>query len=337
MRQQVQITQPADQFLSDAAAFFAKRRAQISDRTDRGFRFGLQGGDQRDGGQGTVTPAAGGGSTVTVQADGLGVMAMAEGFVRDLRKQARDAGRQGRSGAGAAGGGGGGGGFADLRQRLGMPAPAPAPAPPRRAPAGDAPEDVPEAPAAASARPAPIPLAAAAGAGEARPEEAAPAVPGGAVESAIAAAAQATPDAVATSGAGEPVQTGVAPVAEMAVSEDRWVHPDGPAPKEALVASPDTGPQSPPAPETAVAPHPAFTGPTSTPPEGPAAAPPVNEALAATPASAEQIGGVPDTGQVQVQGGMASEAAGQTEARPGFGDRPAPRPGAAGGETPPER
>ena len=76
-----------------------------------------------------MAPGAGGGSTVTVEADGLGVLAIAEGFVRELRKQARGAGRQDRASSAA----GASSGFADLRQRLGMPEPPPerpAPRPP---------------------------------------------------------------------------------------------------------------------------------------------------------------------------------------------------------------
>ena len=118
MEHQVNLNQPADQLLNEAAAFFARRRAKVSERSAQGFRFGLEGGDQQEGGRVTVAPAAGGGSTVTVRADGLGVLAMAEGFVRELRKQARGAGRQARQ----AGPSAARGGFGDLRQRLGLPA-----------------------------------------------------------------------------------------------------------------------------------------------------------------------------------------------------------------------
>ncbi|HEX2037779.1 MAG TPA: hypothetical protein VHS99_26715 [Chloroflexota bacterium] len=135
MQQEIQTNQPADRLVAEAAAFFTKRRAKVSERTERGFRFGLEGGDEQEGGRVTVAPAKDGGSTVTVQADGLGVLAIAEGFIRELRKQARDASRVGRSGAAT---GGFGSGFADLRQRLGMPEPPPprerVERPPRQAP-----------------------------------------------------------------------------------------------------------------------------------------------------------------------------------------------------------
>src|SRR5262249_13803154 len=104
MQQQVQVSQPRAKLLDEAAAFFSRRRAKVSERTDRGFRFGLEGSAESDGGRVSVSSGAGGTSTVTVEAEGLGVLAIAEGFVRELRKQARDAGRQGR--ASAAGGGG---------------------------------------------------------------------------------------------------------------------------------------------------------------------------------------------------------------------------------------
>lgn len=126
MEQQIQIKQPAEQILADAAAYFARRRAKVSDRTDQGFRFGFEGGGEQEGGRVSVASAAGGMSAVTVEAEGLGVMAIAEGCIRELRKQARDAGRQGRLSAGN----NVGSGFSDLRQRLGMPEVSPV-APPR--------------------------------------------------------------------------------------------------------------------------------------------------------------------------------------------------------------
>ncbi len=126
MEQQIQIKQPAEQILAEAAAYFARRRAKVSDRTDQGFRFGFEGGGAQEGGRVSVAPAAGGMSAVTVEAEGLGVMAIAEGCIRELRKQARDAGRQGRLSAGN----NVGSGFSDLRQRLGMPEVSPV-APPR--------------------------------------------------------------------------------------------------------------------------------------------------------------------------------------------------------------
>jgi hypothetical protein len=158
MEQQIQINQPPERVLDQAASFFAKRRARVSDRTDRGFRFGLQGGAGQDSGRVTVAPSGGGTSTVTVQADGLGVMAIAESFVRELRKQARDQGRTAQRSQLAGGGTTMRGDFSGLRERLGMP---PVERPPRREPAaarppraasGEArPEASPEASEASSA------------------------------------------------------------------------------------------------------------------------------------------------------------------------------------------
>ncbi|HEX2324805.1 MAG TPA: hypothetical protein VHQ00_05355, partial [Chloroflexota bacterium] len=140
MQQQIQTAQTPQQCLAEATAFFTRRRAKVSDRTEQGFHFGLEGTGAEDGGRVTVAPSAGGGSTVTVEADGLGVLAIAEGFVRELRKQARGAGRQDRASSVA----GSSSGFADLRQRLGMPEPPPErPAPP---PAGRRPVPPPGAP-----------------------------------------------------------------------------------------------------------------------------------------------------------------------------------------------
>jgi hypothetical protein len=148
MQQQIQIRQSSERCLAEAIAFFARRRAKVSDRTERGLRFGLEGSGSDEWGRVTVAPGAGGATTVTVEAEGLGVMAIAEGFIRELRKQARDADRlsrdAGRAGASLSAG------FADLRQRLGMPEPAPPPP----APESPAPTSPPPAPAA---RPAPPP------------------------------------------------------------------------------------------------------------------------------------------------------------------------------------
>ena len=140
MQQQIQTALSPQQCLAEATAFFNRRRAKVSDRTEQGLRFALEGTGAEDGGRVTVAPSAGGGSTVTVEADGLGVLAIAEGFVRELRKQARGAGRQDRASSVA----GSSSGFADLRQRLGMPEPPPErPAPP---PAGRRPAPPPGAP-----------------------------------------------------------------------------------------------------------------------------------------------------------------------------------------------
>ncbi len=122
MQQQVQVSRLPDQVLDDAAAFFARRGARVWDRTGSGLRFALHGAQSGEGGRVVVAPAAGS-TTVTVEADGLSVWAMAESFVRELRKQAkgqaRDAARQARSDAAATIRGS----FSELRQRLGMPAP----------------------------------------------------------------------------------------------------------------------------------------------------------------------------------------------------------------------
>jgi hypothetical protein len=112
MQQQVQTSLPAQQVLSEASSFFTKRRAKVSDRTAEGFSFALPGSD--DGGRLKVSSAGGAGTSVTVEAEGLGVLAIAEGYVRELRKQSKT---QGRSAGGA------NVPLSDLRQRLGMPEP----------------------------------------------------------------------------------------------------------------------------------------------------------------------------------------------------------------------
>ena len=56
MQQQIQIHQPPQRVLDEAASFFAKRRAKVTDRTDRALRFGLQGAVAQDGGRVTVAP-----------------------------------------------------------------------------------------------------------------------------------------------------------------------------------------------------------------------------------------------------------------------------------------
>ncbi len=114
MQQQIQTALSPQQCLAEATAFFNRRRAKVSDRTEQGLRFALEGTGAEDGGRVTVAPGAGGGSTVTVEADGLGVLAIAEGFVRELRKQARGAGRQDRASS-----------VAGIELRLRRPPPAP--------------------------------------------------------------------------------------------------------------------------------------------------------------------------------------------------------------------
>jgi hypothetical protein len=135
MQQQVQVQQPAQQVVQEGVSFFSRRGAKVVEQDDRGFRMSLAG----DGGRVTVTPTVEGGSIVTVEAEGLGVMALADQFVRDLRKQSRLQARNGERPARAGGAVTLRGGFGDLRERLGMPAP------PRPEPAGE-----PEAPGAAA-------------------------------------------------------------------------------------------------------------------------------------------------------------------------------------------
>jgi hypothetical protein len=144
MQQQIQVRQPPAQLLSEAAMYFTRRQAKVSDRTERGFRFGLEGAEE--GGRLTVTPRAGGASTVTVEAEGLGVLAIADGYMRELRKQARDADRQGRAAAASSGRTG----LGDLRRALGMPEPPPVRRPPLRPAAPSAPAET-EAAAAEAA------------------------------------------------------------------------------------------------------------------------------------------------------------------------------------------
>ena len=126
MQQQVQTSLSGEQVLSDAATFFTKRRARVSERTHEGFKFALPGAE--DGGSISIAPGGSGGTTVTVAAEGLGVLAIAEGYVRELRKQSKGHAR---------GGGASNVALSDLRQRLGMPEPRPRQRPPS-APAGPA-------------------------------------------------------------------------------------------------------------------------------------------------------------------------------------------------------
>lgn len=124
MQQQVQTHLSPEQVITEAPTFFSKRRAKISDRASDGFRFGLPGSDES--GHVRIASSGDAGSTVTVEAEGLAIMAIADGYVRELRKQAQAASRQTRPG------GGGNVQLGDLRQRLGMPEPQPRPAPQRR-------------------------------------------------------------------------------------------------------------------------------------------------------------------------------------------------------------
>ena len=124
MQQQVQTSLSAEQVLSEASTFFTKRRARVSDRTSEGFKFALPGAE--DGGSLRISPAGSGGTTVTVEAEGLGVLAIAEGYVRELRKQTKNQPRAG---------GGSNVALSDLRSRLGMPEPRPRQRPPADAPA----------------------------------------------------------------------------------------------------------------------------------------------------------------------------------------------------------
>ena len=125
MQQQVQTSLSAEQVLSEASSFFTKRRARVSDRTNSGFKFALPGAE--DGGSLSIAPAGSGGTTVTVEAEGLGVLAIAEGYVRELRKQSKSQPRSGGASGNVA--------LSDLRQRLGMPEPRPRQRPPSAPPA----------------------------------------------------------------------------------------------------------------------------------------------------------------------------------------------------------
>ena len=116
MQQQINVKRSADRVLNDAASFFARRGAKVGERSERGLSFGLERAIGAEGGRVTVAPGREG-TTVTVQANGIGVMALADSFARDLRKQARDSSRPGRGGATAAVRGG----LAELRDRLAMP------------------------------------------------------------------------------------------------------------------------------------------------------------------------------------------------------------------------
>ena len=119
MQQQVQTALSAEQVLNDASSFFTKRRARVSERTSQGFKFALPGAE--DGGSLSIAPAGSGGTTVTVEVEGLGVLAIAEGYLRELRKQSKNQPRvPGASNVA----------LSDLRQRLGMPEPRPRQRPP---------------------------------------------------------------------------------------------------------------------------------------------------------------------------------------------------------------
>jgi hypothetical protein len=124
MQQSVQTHLSAEQLLSEASSFFSKRSAKVTDRGAQGFRFGLSGSEET--GEVRIAPT-GSGSTVTVEASGLTLLAIAEGYVRELRKQAKDASRLSRSGPSGAVA------LGDLRDRLGMPAPRPRPQVPANA------------------------------------------------------------------------------------------------------------------------------------------------------------------------------------------------------------
>ena len=119
MQQQVQTSLSAEQVLSEASTFFTKRRARVSEKTSQGFKFALAGAE--DGGSLSIAPGGTGGTTVTVEAEGLGVLAIAEGYVRELRKQSKSQPRGGSASNVA---------LSDLRQRLGMPEPRPRQRPP---------------------------------------------------------------------------------------------------------------------------------------------------------------------------------------------------------------
>lgn len=326
MQQQIQINQPAQQLLAEAAAYFARRRARVTDRTDQGFRFGFEGSEAQEGGRVTVAPSAGAASAVTVEAEGLGVMAIAEGFIRELRKQARDAGRQGRGNGGT----NVGSGFSDLRQRLGMPQAPPAalPRPPASRP------DRPLLPGGPPpGRPMSALVAAASESGDAAP-------PSGASEVGASASGQRETD-----GADHGAEASARPTAAGADASPAVVpqaaDPAGSAVSAAAAVSEMHH-------DSATMP-PAETGAPASDPAGAGAAPlphrdlatsaadaaattgqaPGHESLTSSPPTAEQLGGVPEASDVH-----AGPEGGATPGR----QAPGPAAGEAAGEAaPPER
>lgn len=298
MQQQIEVHQSPSRLLDEAATFFTKRRAKVTARTEQGFHFGLEGSDEREGGRITVSSRSTSSTTVTVEADGLGVMAMAESFVRDLRKQTRDAGRQGRNvGVGAARGG-----FGDLRERLGMPQEAARPATAR----ASQPEELVLAPLGSPAVEPPEQLSHAEDA--AMPAMTPPAMTPNVGAAAAPPVPAAPPDEWPLSHQASGVDRAME--ATEAIERRPLVErPDGPTPVEAPAVAPEVGPHSPPAGDAAVvAAHAAFVGPDVTPEASALTSahdsvpPPVADALATTPPSAESLGGVPDPGQVSVRG-----------------------------------
>jgi hypothetical protein len=298
MQQQIQTNQPAELVLNEAASFFTKRRAKISDRSPRGFRFGLPG--SQDSGRVTVN-REGNVTTVKIEAEGLGVMAMADGYMRELRKQTRDAGRQSKAGST------GGVALSDLRSRLGMPEPRARPMPRPGQPGQPAERPASPQPAehgvAATPTPVGTPAAMAASAEAEMPSvTGAPATPnaevGAPTESPVATATEEVP---AGSSGPTPIPGASAGPGALSVQQTA---PDGPAPIEAPQISPETGPQSAPAgPASVEAPHPSFTGPISSEEESAQAAQepePVVDASSGAFPSAEDIGGVPEPGSVTV-------------------------------------
>lgn len=329
MQQQIQINQPAQQFLAEAAAYFARRRAKVTDRTDQGFRFGFEGSEAQEGGRVTVAPSAGAASAVTVEAEGLGVMAIAEGFIRELRKQARDAGRQGRGNGGT----NVGSGFSDLRQRLGMPE-APLAAPPRP------PASRPDRPLSPSGPPpgSPMPGATAIeGAGSALPLGVASS---GESNGGAGASGESETDAADQGAEAAARPTAVGADATPAVVPQE-ADPAGSAVSAAAAVSEMHH-------NSAVMP-PAGTGAPASDPAGPGAAPlphrdmatsagdaaattsqaPGHESLTSSPPTAEQLGGVPEASDVHV-GPDRGATPGRQTTGPAAGE-------AAGEAAPPER
>ncbi|HEV2125177.1 MAG TPA: hypothetical protein VGW38_20700 [Chloroflexota bacterium] len=309
MQQQIQTNQSAEQVLNDAASFFSKRRAKILERGAHGFRFGLPGSS----GSGSITVDRASGAsatTVTVEAEDLSIMAIAEGFVRELRKQARDAGRQAKAGATNTVA------LSDLRQRLGMPEPRVRPVA-RPGQPGQPGQRPPGAPAGASAETSISDPGVAAAEAQTAPTPAGP-------PPAMSNAAQANMPSVTgapmtlSAEAGPPTESplagsvvppgggGESPIPGASAGPGalsvQATAPDGPAPIEAAQVTPEGGPQSAPTGQAAVeAAHPSFEGPVPSSEQRVGTTDPASGASAGAFASAEQTGGVPQADEVVVE------------------------------------
>gem|GEM_PF-3369781 len=315
MQQQVQTHLSAEQVLSEATSFFSKRRARISDRSNDGCSFSLQGSEES--GRVGIAKASGAGSSagpgciVTVEAEGVTILAIAEGFVRELRKQSKS---QPRSASGAAGNTG----FGDLRQRLGMPEPPRAPRPQPQAPAtqpmttgtptqADATQlqatpspvqeprpQVPEPPPSSVPDPQPSLVST-----PRPPSTLSPLPPPPPPSSSPVRLPR--PGPVPPPPPGSMMALPPGPVPPPPLGGQGTVRPDGPEPTEAASVSPTAGPKGAPAPGAAVeGAHASFTGPQESDQTSSATASPANEG-SNTPPSAEALGGVPTEREVREQ------------------------------------